>query len=270
MSRADDRRSRLVLVRSPTVVALLPKFVSHRERDVAIVRDAIRRRDFPAIATIGHNLRGSAESYGFPQLGVFGASLEAAAHLCDIRRVGRVLEGLDACVRRIRVDIGENPCEGQPSSETRLRVHGDSRTQERAPGRPLVLVVDDFEDSRVMYTECLGHAGYGVIEAENGLEAVEKARDTRPDLIVMDLSLPVLDGWEATRRLKSDPRTKEIRVIMLTGHGLAEHARGAEQAGCDAFLVKPCLPGDLLAKVEGMLPGRVPAHHDPRAPKSPG
>jgi two-component system, cell cycle response regulator DivK len=260
VSLRDDRRSRLMLVRSPTVVALLPKFVSHRERDIVTVRDAISRRDFPAIATLGHNLRGSAESYGFPQLSAFGASLEAAAHRRDIRRLNLVLEGLEACVRRIRVDIGENPsAERLPSSETRLRVRVDGRTRERASGRPLILVVDDFEDNRAMYAECLGHAGYGVIEADNGLEAVEKARDARPDIVVMDLSLPILDGLEATRRLKGDPRTKEICVIMLTGHGLAEHARGAEQAGCDAFLVKPCSPSDLLGKVEGM---RVPPLHD--------
>lgn len=138
MSRGDDRPSRLVIVRSPTVVALLPKFVSHRERDIATVRDAVARRDFAAIAAIGHNLRGSAESYGFPQLSVFGASLEAAAHRRDVRRVDRVLDGLEACVRRIRVDIGVNPgAEQTPSSETRLRVHADSRARERAPDRPL-------------------------------------------------------------------------------------------------------------------------------------
>jgi two-component system cell cycle response regulator DivK len=269
VSLRDDRRSRLVLVRSPTVVALLPKFVSHRERDIVTVRDAIIRRDFATIATIGHNLRGSAESYGFPQLSAFGERLEAAAHRRDARRVDLVLEGLEACVRRIRVDIGEtSSAEGSPSSETRLRVRVDGGTRERAT--PLVLVVDDFEDTRAIYAECLGHAGYGVIEAENGLEAVEKARDARPDVVVMDLSLPILDGWEATRRLKGDPRTKEIRVIVLTGHGLAEHARGAEQAGCDAFLVKPCLPRDLLGKVRSMLPERGAPPDEPRGPKSLG
>ena len=137
MSLGDDRRSRLVVVRSPTVVALLPRFVSHRERDIGTLRDAISRRDFSAIATLGHNLRGSAESYGFPQLSVFGASLEAAARSRNVHRVDHVLEGLEACVRRIRMDIGDSSSAEQPSSETRLRAHTDSRAPERTSGRPL-------------------------------------------------------------------------------------------------------------------------------------
>jgi two-component system cell cycle response regulator DivK len=118
---------------------------------------------------------------------------------------------------------------------------------------PLILVVDDFLDNRQMYAEYLAFSGLRVEEAENGHEALEKAFAMLPDLIVMDLSLPGIDGWEATRRLKNDPRTKRIPVIALTGHALAGHSKGAMDAGCDAFITKPCLPERLLEEVRKML-----------------
>ncbi|HZU83213.1 MAG TPA: response regulator [Polyangiaceae bacterium] len=118
---------------------------------------------------------------------------------------------------------------------------------------PLILVVDDFEDNRAMYAEYLSYSGYRVEQAANGEEAVELTRRLRPDVVVMDLSLPVMDGWEATRRLKADERTRHIPVIALTGHALAGHSRGAQEAGCDAFLAKPCLPEKLVAKVEELM-----------------
>jgi CheY-like chemotaxis protein len=118
---------------------------------------------------------------------------------------------------------------------------------------PLILVVDDFEDNRAMYAEYLSYSGYRVEQASNGQEAVELTRRLMPDIVVMDLSLPVMDGWEATRRLKADDLTKHIPVIALTGHALAGHSRGAEEAGCDAFLAKPCLPERLVAKVVELI-----------------
>jgi CheY-like chemotaxis protein len=118
---------------------------------------------------------------------------------------------------------------------------------------PLILVVDDFLDNRQMYAEYLTFSGLRVEEAENGHEALEKAFAMLPDLIVMDLSLPGIDGWEATRRLKADPRTKRIPVIALTGHALAGHSKGAMDAGCDAFITKPCLPERLLEEVRKTL-----------------
>lgn len=123
------------------------------------------------------------------------------------------------------------------------------------PGRttPLILVVDDFEDNRAMYAVYLTYSGYDVAEAADGEEAVEVARRRMPDAIVMDLSLPVMDGWEATRRLKADERTRHIPIIALTGHALAGHSRGAREAGCDAFLAKPCLPEMLVEKVQDLL-----------------
>ena len=96
----------------------------------------------------------------------------------------------------------------------------------------LVLVVEDYQDAREMYAAYLQFSGYRVAEATNGAEAVEQARATRPDIILMDLALPKMDGWEATRRLKSDERTKHIPIVALTGHALAGHAEGARQAGC--------------------------------------
>lgn len=118
---------------------------------------------------------------------------------------------------------------------------------------PLILVVDDFEDNRAMYAEYLVFSGYRVAQAANGKEAVDKATELAPDVVVMDLSLPVMDGWEATRLLKSNARTRDIPVIALTGHALAGHSQGAKEAGCDDFLVKPCLPETLVEKVEQML-----------------
>jgi CheY-like chemotaxis protein len=121
---------------------------------------------------------------------------------------------------------------------------------------PLILIVDDFPDNRDMYMQYLEFSGLRVAEAQNGHEALQQAFTLRPSLIVMDLSLPGLDGWEATRRLKADPRTKDIPVIALTGHALAGHSKGAIEAGCDAFITKPCLPERLLDEIRKMLDGR--------------
>jgi CheY-like chemotaxis protein len=113
--------------------------------------------------------------------------------------------------------------------------------------RPRVLLVDDYPDAREMYSEYLQFSGFDVAEATNGVEALERAAETSPDIILMDLSLPLMDGWEATRRLKADARTADIPVVALTGHALAGHSREAKDAGCDAFLTKPCLPDELVA-----------------------
>src|SRR5882762_1878757 len=119
--------------------------------------------------------------------------------------------------------------------------------------RPRVLLVDDYPDAREMYTEYLEFSGFNVIEAGNGMEALQRAVDTAPDIILMDLSLPVMDGWEATRRLKADHRTASIPVVALTGHALAGISEGAKKAGCDAFVTKPCLPEDLVREIRKIL-----------------
>ena len=118
---------------------------------------------------------------------------------------------------------------------------------------PLVLVVDDFQDNREMYAEYLAFSGFRVIQAANGKEALDQAFANRPDIIIMDLSLPVMDGWEATRRLKADQRTNAIPVVALTGHAMQGHSKGAIEAGCDSFVAKPCLPDQLVAEIRKML-----------------
>ena len=120
------------------------------------------------------------------------------------------------------------------------------------PG-PLILVVDDYQDAREMYAEYLQYSGFRVAEAKNGNEAVTQARALKPDLILMDLSLPGMDGWEATRVLKADEQTKHIPIVALTGHALAGASEGARKAGCDSFVTKPCLPDDLVVEVRRML-----------------
>ena len=129
---------------------------------------------------------------------------------------------------------------------------------------PLILVVDDYQDAREMYAEYLQFSGFRVAEARNGNEAVNQAFELQPDLILMDLSRPGMDGWEATRVLKADDRTRHIPVVALTGHALAGASEGARKAGCDSFATKPCLPDDLVVEVRRML-GAVKAAADKSA-----
>ena len=127
------------------------------------------------------------------------------------------------------------------------------RATKPQPDKARVLVVDDYRDAREMYTEYLEYCGFEVTEAANGMEALQRAVDLQPDIILMDLSLPVMDGWEATRRLKADKRTENIPVVALTGHALAGISEGAKKAGCDAFVTKPCLPEDLVKEIRKVL-----------------
>jgi len=118
---------------------------------------------------------------------------------------------------------------------------------------PLVLIVDDYDDNREMYSSYLEFVGLRVAEAINGKEALSKTTELMPDLIVMDLSLPGIDGWQATRSIKEDPQTRHILVLALTGHALEGASESARAAGCDGFLTKPCLPEDLCAEIQRML-----------------
>jgi CheY-like chemotaxis protein len=131
----------------------------------------------------------------------------------------------------------------------------------------LVLLVEDYEDAREMYRDYLTFSGFSVVTAENGDEAIEKARSLRPDLILMDLSLPSLDGWEATRRLKADPATAPIRVIALSAHAMRAEVERAAAAGCEGFIAKPCLPEELLAEVTRHLNAAPQPASRRRAPK---
>jgi len=110
-----------------------------------------------------------------------------------------------------------------------------------------VLVVEDYEDSRALYMVVLAAAGYSVDEAVNGQEALDKIAANKPRIVIMDLSMPILDGWEATRRIKGNPATSDIIVIALTGHATDYGLQQAREAGADAVLAKPCLPDDLIA-----------------------
>jgi two-component system cell cycle response regulator DivK len=135
-----------------------------------------------------------------------------------------------------------------------------SMDREEADGglAPLVLVVDDVEHGRDICSEYLEFRGFRVATAADGLEALAKAFELLPDVILMDLSLPGIDGWEATRRLKQDDRTRRIPVIALTAHALISAHEKAIAAGCDAVVTKPCLPRELEAEVRRQLEGRPP------------
>jgi two-component system cell cycle response regulator DivK len=118
---------------------------------------------------------------------------------------------------------------------------------------PLVLVADDYADTRIIYAESLRFAGFRVAEAANGQEAIDAARELEPDVVVMDLSMPVMDGWEATRRLKADPKTKNIRIMAVTAHAEGAHRLLAWRAGCDDFFSKPVLPHQLISRIKHYL-----------------
>jgi len=113
-----------------------------------------------------------------------------------------------------------------------------------------VLLVEDNEDNLVVYRTILEHVGYRVIEARDGEEGVTQARQEMPDLILMDISIPKIDGWEATQRLKADSATRQIPIIALTAHALEEDRQKAVQAGCDGYLAKPVEPRRVVQEVE--------------------
>jgi CheY-like chemotaxis protein len=119
--------------------------------------------------------------------------------------------------------------------------------------RPLVLLVEDYEDAREMYRAYLEFSGFDVATAGDGREAVQKAREIQPDVILMDLSLPVMDGWEAARALKASPDTADLKIIALSAHSAVTAWAGARDSGCDAFIAKPCLPGDLVVQISTFL-----------------
>jgi two-component system cell cycle response regulator DivK len=118
---------------------------------------------------------------------------------------------------------------------------------------PLVLVVDDFAAGRELCAEYLLFRGYEVATAADGAEALEQAFALRPDAILMDLSLPAIDGWEATRRLRADGRTRGIKIIALTAHALETERDRALAAGCDEVVTKPIVPKELERVVRRQL-----------------
>jgi CheY-like chemotaxis protein len=119
--------------------------------------------------------------------------------------------------------------------------------------RPLVLIVEDQDELRQLYAEQLAMSGFDVIQAGNGEDAITHTASHTPDVVLMDLSLPVIDGWEATRRLKSDGRTAHIPVVALTAHDGSGELQRATSAGCDWFVPKPCPPDALITEVRRVL-----------------
>jgi CheY-like chemotaxis protein len=121
-----------------------------------------------------------------------------------------------------------------------------------------ILLVEDNELNRDMLSRRLIRKGYEVILAQNGQEGLEAAQNQTPDLILMDMSLPVMDGWEATRRLKEVPATSRIPVVALTAHALSDDREKARRAGCDAYETKPVELTQLIETIERLLSARGP------------
>jgi CheY-like chemotaxis protein len=123
----------------------------------------------------------------------------------------------------------------------------------RPDSGPLILVIDDIEDNRDVYTQFLSHQGWRVATASDGEEGLSKAESFRPDIIILDLGLPKMDGWEVAKRLKNTPATSAIPIVALTGHVTKEARHRAMTAGVDEFCTKPCLPPDLVATIRRHL-----------------
>ena len=117
-----------------------------------------------------------------------------------------------------------------------------------------ILIVEDQEDNRQILRDLLTSADYEMSEAENGQEALDAVAKQKPDLILMDIQLPVMDGYEATRRLKGNPAYKDIPIIVVTSYALSGDEGKARDAGCDAYVTKPYSPRQLLAKIREFLP----------------
>jgi len=122
---------------------------------------------------------------------------------------------------------------------------------------PKLLLVEDNEESRDGLSRHLRRKGFDVTVAVDGQQGIEAARTGAPDLILMDMSLPVLDGWEATKQLKADPNTRHIPVIALTAHAMAGDREKAMQAGCDEYDTKPIESARLLGKIQALLGGAI-------------
>ena len=126
---------------------------------------------------------------------------------------------------------------------------------EHSPGEigVQILLVDDDPDQVEMYRYALEDAGFVVVSASTGSEAVTRARDLRPDVIVLDLRLPDMPGWDVCGRLKTDPLTDQIPVVVLTAAATATLPMEAARAGCATYLVKPCYPDQLIASIRSVL-----------------
>jgi CheY-like chemotaxis protein len=118
---------------------------------------------------------------------------------------------------------------------------------------PLVLVVDDAVDARVLYGEYLEYLGFRVETAENGAQAIQSAQRESPAIIIMDLAMPELNGWQAIKRLKSDPLTADIPIVALSAYAFGDELQRAREAGADLCVSKPCLPSQLARVIRALL-----------------
>jgi two-component system cell cycle response regulator DivK len=120
-----------------------------------------------------------------------------------------------------------------------------------------ILLIEDTEDNRQIIRDLMAGTGYELLEAEDGETGVAMAAAHRPDLILMDIQLPVVDGYEATRRIKSDPALRHIPVIAVTSYALSGDEVRARAAGCDSYVAKPFSPRQLLATIRQFLSGET-------------
>ena len=178
--------------------------------------------------------------------------------------------GLSPAIRRNRstvglADLGDSRF-GSPTPKPKPRTPQPyEESTELSKQSKHILIVDDFKDNRDVYGPFLTEGGFRVSFAVDGQDGIEKALQLQPDLILMDLWLPIIGGWEATRRLKADPTTKHIPVVLLTARAFVV----ASALGCDGCLIKPCLPEDMLAEVHRVLakssrPETVPTTLEPQ------
>lgn len=150
---------------------------------------------------------------------------------------------------------GSFMAEGKPPSRS-IGCHPPRQTDPRASGartKRRVLIVDDVEDNRYLYATYFDHIGYHAEEAADGEEALAMLQATPFDVVIMDLSMPKLDGWETTRRIKSDPHIRQVLVVVVTGNTTEANISSAYAAGADEVRSKPCVPHELLALVQRRL-----------------
>jgi CheY-like chemotaxis protein len=123
--------------------------------------------------------------------------------------------------------------------------------------RARILLIEDNDDNLTVYRTILEYVGFDVIEARDGEAGISEARNGHPDLILMDISIPKIDGFEATRILKADPATRSIPIIALTAHALEEDRKRAHESGCDGFLAKPIAPRRVVSEIRRYLRGHA-------------
>lgn len=143
---------------------------------------------------------------------------------------------------------------GNDAANTNMNARTQTDPMKALPSAPRVLIVEDNVEMRKFLRQVLGHHGYELLEASDGVEGVQITRQERPDLILMDISLPQLDGLEATRQIKEDPELPQIPVIAVTAHARSSDEQRAREAGCDGYLSKPYSLRSLVDLVQSFLP----------------